>query len=376
MITAGSDRGRATPRLGELAQGRDNNLNLLRMAAAVAVLVSHAWPIALGDGAIQPMFRWTGMSLGSIAVQVFFVVSGFLIAASFVRSDSLLRFTLARVLRLIPGLVVSIILVGLVMGPFASTLDPVAYLTHTETWGFLVRNITLISVQYTLPGVFESNPYPTVEGSIWTLIHEVFCYVGVGIAGVCGILVRPRLATGCLIAAAFLWLTVFVGEVALPGRVLVFLELALPFGVGVTFWLWRDRIPLSAIASLVFWLIWALAFATLGFTPLTQMLFVFALAYAVFWVGYVPGGRWRLYNRLGDYSYGVYIYAFPMQGLAIWLFGSMSPLMNILIALPLTLLPSILSWHWIEKPALVQGRALGLRLAGQEKRPRQSGAAS
>ena len=376
MVSTGSDRDRLAPRLGGLAEGRDNNLNLLRMAAAVAVLVSHAWPIALGDEVVQPMLRWTGLTLGEIAVQIFFVISGFLIAASYVRSDSLLRFTLARVLRLMPGLVVSIALVGLVMGPFVSTLEPIAFLTHTETWSFLVRNITLISVQYTLPGVFENNPYPTVEGSIWTLIHEVACYVGVGIAGVCGILARPRLATGCLIAAALFWLLVFLGDVPLPGRILAFLELALPFGVGVGFWLWRDRLPLSAIACLVFWLIWALAFATQGFTPLTQMLFVFALAYSVFWVGYVPGGRWRLYNRLGDYSYGVYIYAFPMQGLAIWLFGPMSPLTNILIALPLTLLPSILSWHWIEKPALVHGQAFGLRLAGQEKRPRQSGAAS
>lgn len=69
--------------LGQVCQGRDNNLNLIRMAAALAVLVSHAWPIALGPGVAEPLSRALGVALGTLAVQVFFAISGFLVARSF-----------------------------------------------------------------------------------------------------------------------------------------------------------------------------------------------------------------------------------------------------------------------------------------------------
>ena len=102
--------------LGDYSRGRDNNLNLIRMIAAAGVLVSHAWPLTMGSGAVQPLVRVTGHSLGTICVYVFFAISGFLIAASFDRSDTI-RFVAARVLRLVPGLFVSVAVVALLMGP-------------------------------------------------------------------------------------------------------------------------------------------------------------------------------------------------------------------------------------------------------------------
>lgn len=77
-----------------------------------------------------------------------------------------------------------------------------------------------------------------------------------------------------------------------------------------------------------------------------------ALGYSAFWLAYVPRGPILSYNRLGDYSYGVYIYAFPVQGLAVWMFGAMTAIQNILIALPVTVLCAVVSWHFIEAPAL------------------------
>lgn len=338
--------------LGDRADGRDNNFNLIRMAAATGVLVSHAWPIALGPGALQPMKVSTGYTLGTICVQIFFVISGFLIAASFMRSRHWMRFLLARALRLFPGLVVSIVLVGLVMAPLVTTLSPASYFTAPETWTFLLRNITLAFPQYTLPGVFEANPYTTVEGSIWTLIHEVACYMGVFLAGLLGILARRALASVVLAVALMLWIAVPVFDVPLPGKVMAFHGLALPFAIGTAAWLWRDRLVLSLPIAGILWLIWWGAFQTLPDTPLTALLFSMTLAYSTFWLGYVPGGLLHAYNRLGDYSYGMYIYAFPLQGLAVWIWGMQGPGMNILLALPPTLLISILSWHLVEKPSL------------------------
>src|SRR5687767_8279407 len=97
-------RGRMTGRkpvkmLSEVSSGRDNNYNLIRMVAASSVLVSHSWPISLGPDTIEPLKKLTGFSLGTIAVFVFFAVSGFFITKSFDRRDSFLSFMMARILR-------------------------------------------------------------------------------------------------------------------------------------------------------------------------------------------------------------------------------------------------------------------------------------
>ena len=110
-------------RLGEVAQGRDNNFNLIRLCAATAVLVSHAWPLTRGPGTVEPLQRLTGHSLGTLAVYVFFAVSGFFVSASFARRASAADFLAARALRLFPALTVSLVLVTLLMGPLLTTLS-------------------------------------------------------------------------------------------------------------------------------------------------------------------------------------------------------------------------------------------------------------
>ena len=334
--------------LNAYTTGRDNNLNLIRAIAALAVLVSHAYPIALGPEATQPLERWLGHTLGTMAVYAFFVISGFLIAMSYVRSRTKMRFVTARTLRLVPGLVVSMLVVALLMGPFVTTLPAGTYLSDPDTWIFILRNSTLVFPQFTLPGVFETQPYPTVEGSIWTLIHEVACYIGVFLLGVVGQLARRGAASVLLVLYIAAWIVKDAMGISIHPRIDAFYTLSVPFMLGTLIYLWQDRLPLSifgVVATvLVCWL--------LRGTVFYEITLHIALAYGLFWLAYIPGGIIRAYNRLGDYSYGIYIYAFPAQGLAVWLYGPQSPVMNMLIALPLTLIPSILSWHYIEKPAL------------------------
>lgn len=344
--------------IGDVAAGRDNNFNLIRAIAAFAVLVSHAHPIALGAGTEEPLKALTGHSLGSLAVFAFFILSGFLITASYERRKSWADFVAARVLRLMPGLVVSLLLVMFVLGPLVTSLSLGEYLTNTKTWTFLARNTALIQPQYSLPGVFRTNPLPSVEGSIWTLFYEAACYVGVFVAGVIGLLARPKWFTGAALTFIALWVAKSWAEVSIFYQVDQLIRLGVPFVVGMLIWVWRDVIVLR------WWIMVGLVGVTalLGPTPLYDLALVSTLAYALFWLGYVPTGRVRAYNQFGDYSYGIYIYAFPVQGLVVWMLGAQTPLTNILWSIPLTVIPAILSWHLIERPALNARHGLAARM--------------
>jgi peptidoglycan/LPS O-acetylase OafA/YrhL len=340
------------PILGDVCVGRNNNLNLIRMIAAIAVLVSHSWPISLGAGAVQPLERiLMGSTLGSISVYVFFAISGFLIARSYERQASVIRWVRARVLRLFPALIVVLLLTVLVLGPLVTALPAGVYFTSPETLTYVPRNLSLAFLQYDLPGVFLDQPYPgAINGSLWTLVYEVLCYGGVLVAGLLGALrVRSRMALAlAAYAAAYLLVFYVLEPEQVHPRIQSLLRLGLPFAIGTAFHVWRDRVRLSPAIIAVLVAAAALAHGTAAF----HVTMVLALVWGVFVLGYMPGAFLHRYNRLGDYSYGVYIYAFPMQQLMVHLFAPMGPLVNMALALPATLALAVLSWVCVEKPAL------------------------
>ena len=336
--------------IATLAVGRDNNFNLLRMIAATGVLVSHAYPIALGPGAAQPFSQTLGITLGTVCVYVFFAISGFFIARSFDRARSRADFLRARALRLFPALVVVLLLT--VLGGAALTLEPAAYWMAAPE--YFVRNATLFFLQYPLPGVFEQNPYgPAINGSLWTLNYEVLCYAGVFLIGVLGILCRPRAMAAVLALVVVCYVVVMATEP--HDRLVKLFELGLPFAIGTGFYVWRERIPVSPLIGLGLAALAAVvgyfAGSIVELEALFHPVFVLALSYGIFVVGFLPGRWLRLYNRLGDYSYGVYIYAFPVQQLMAH-HGITTPYGNIATAALVTLPLAVLSWHLVEAPAL------------------------
>ena len=156
--------------LSDVAAARDNNLNLIRVIAAAAVLVSHAFPMALGNGAPEPLEHLTGYSLGGLAVLVFFVISGVLITGSYENSNSRTRFVVARALRLVPGLFVCMVLSAFLLGPLVTQLSISTYLTIYDPYIFVANNTLLFQPIFQLPGVFTDNPLRNAAaGSIWTL---------------------------------------------------------------------------------------------------------------------------------------------------------------------------------------------------------------
>ena len=331
---------------GDRAAGRDNKFNLIRMIAASGVLVSHAWPATYGGGVVEPLeSELHGITLGTVCVYIFFAISGFFITKSFDRSDGIGRFLLARALRLFPALIVVLCLTVLA-GLWLTTAPIDVYLAAVPD--YLLRNLTLFRLQYALPGVFEDNPFgPGINGSLWTLNYEVLCYLGVFLAGVAGLLRAPR---GFVLAfMVVIGLCLLAPLLPYHPRLVKLFELGLPFALGAGAYVWRDRIPLglapgAALAALAVAAWW-------GPADLFRPAFVLALSYWVFLLGFARVPALLGYNRLGDYSYGMYIYAFPLQQLAAhW--GTLWPSHNMAVALVMVLPCAVLSWHLVERPAL------------------------
>ena len=184
------------PRLGDRSGSRDNVFDVLRLAAAMAVLLSHCYPLT---GREEPVARVVGETLGDLGVSVFFAISGFLVARSGAHSPGLRPFAAKRALRLLPALIVCVWLLALVLGPLLTTLSPGDYLTTPQTLIYPLRSSVLITFAGRLPGVFEHNPFiGAVDGSLWTLPLEACCYVMVAVLGVLALLHRRALLAGAV----------------------------------------------------------------------------------------------------------------------------------------------------------------------------------
>jgi len=342
------------------SSGRDNNFNLLRMLAATAVLISHSWPLTLGKNTIEPLFLETGYKLGTTAVSIFFAVSGFFITKSFLNRASLADFALARIARIYPGLIVVLLLTVFVLGPLFTILPLTAYFGDLHTWAYVPFNLTLKKMMWTLPGVFTDNPYGgpnggAINGSLWTLFSEVSCYFMVVVISLLG-LSRPALFF--IILAIAIGATFLIPQAEAGNLLRSSATLGLPFALGAATYIYRRWIPVSGLLAAALVGLAALSFDTI-FYP---MMHAFAVAYASLWFGFANIPGLKSYNRLGDYSYGMYIYAFPVEQMTMALFHHLTPWQLALASFPPTLLLAFLSWTYIESPALNHRHILVARL--------------
>jgi peptidoglycan/LPS O-acetylase OafA/YrhL len=341
---------RATfPTLGARDRGRDNNLNLLRFVAASLVVLSHSYPLS-GHVSDEPLARATRIfDFASIAVIVFFAISGYLVARSFDRSPTIATYARSRALRILPAYVAATLYAAFVIGPWATTLPIAEYLADPRTWLYVRRTLLFVGIDR-LPGVFGDNPYPVaINGSLWTLWLEVSCYAALAIVGLVGALRRPWLALA-LAAALFALGEMSPAFVAAMPRGDAFLgpRLAGTFVTGALAYAWRERIPLSP------WI--ALGAFVAGIALLDTRVEVYALygsiVYATLVLAYHPSLDVPGFRRFGDYSYGIYVYAYPTQQAIASVLGPMPPLLLFGLAYPVIFALAFASWHAIERPAL------------------------
>lgn len=324
-----------------------NHFHLIRLVAAWMVIYSHAWAITGAPGADHIGHLTAGvMPAGGLAVDVFFVISGFLVAASFER-NRIRTFVAARALRIYPALIVNVLLVVLVLGPLLTTAAD--YWSNATTWRYLRANATLTSAQFWLPGVFDDLPRTAVNGSLWTLPIEVRLYVALLLAGVAGMLAPRRYAPAWALAMIALWTLAHL-RAPLPEHLQNLVWLVSFFITGTLFWTLRTRIRLDGRVLLALLIVAAITRGGPGF----KAAYLAVVVYGTFWLAFLPGRPLIVRN---DLSYGVYLYGWPMQQLA-FLAGATTILANILVASALAFGCAALSWFLVEKPALSYRRRL------------------
>ncbi|MDR3543876.1 MAG: acyltransferase [Desulfosporosinus sp.] len=326
---------------------RRNNFDFIRFVAAVLVVISHSFPLSLGNNLREPLMILTKgqLTLGTMAVDIFFIISGFLITQSYDRSNNFIRFIKARVLRIYPALIVVVFLSAFILGPIVTSLSITDYFRSYQTYRYLTSAFIFHALSNNLPGVFSNNIYaPAVNGSLWTLAYEFKFYLLVGFLGLTRILNRKTvLALFLLSFASSIFLTTHKG-------LMQYCHLLNFYSAGMLIYLAREYIPLNiklAFTSFVLLLISC-------FIGHLQDVSVFCGSYFIMYFAFNTRLNLSNFAKYGDFSYGVYIFAFPVQQTIIHFFGgSMAyPILIFLYSLPIVLLCAILSWHLVEKVAL------------------------
>lgn len=324
-------------RLSELSErGHANNFNLIRLLAAWAVIFSHSFPLS---GRAEPHVG--SMSIGRAAVDVFFITSGFLVTRSLLRSQDLRSFILARAFRIYPGMIAMTLVVVLT----AAACSPPDFLLDPRTYDYALRTAfpTVLKQPIDqLPGLFAHNPVPlAVNGSLWTLPSELRMYTLLGLVwlGAAFSLQRLRVTGRVLvgIALAAAPVTMLRPEWLSPHYLFMF------FG-GAAYYVLRRHIRLDARVA---WAGLVLILASILAPALFPWVYDVGLAYVLFAAAYLVS-CWR--PRF-DYSYGVYIYAFPVQQTLAAAFPGIGSWAMFWTTTPVALLLAALSWHLVEGPA-------------------------
>jgi peptidoglycan/LPS O-acetylase OafA/YrhL len=324
---------------------RNNSLNFLRLVLALAVIVSHQWP--LGGYGPEPVVA--GLTPGTWAVAGFFAISGYLIANSRLNMG-FPPFLARRVLRIYPGFLVCLLVVALFFAPLSTVLGE-GTVHWSSAASFVGRNVFLKIEQNSIDATLPNAPYgPAWNGSLWTLFYEFVCYLGIGVLLSTAARWRGPLTVAAWLGCAGAYVA-FQHHIGPSGNATLvnMAELGAVFFAGSVLAVFAGRVPMDwrlGIAAAVV----AVAAGQLGWFTLVGSL---PAAYLCLWLGIVlPCQR---IGRRTDISYGVYIYAFPVQQTLNLLHVNRLPVgFSVLVSAAVTVPFAFASWFLVEKPALSQ----------------------
>jgi peptidoglycan/LPS O-acetylase OafA/YrhL len=336
--------------IASLFHGRDNNFNLIRFIAAFVVMVDHSFALVAPAQVVNAALDLGSLELGRIGVDIFFIVSGFLVTRSAMTRPTVLDYGVARFMRLFPALFVTCVAIAFLLGPIVTSASLHAYFTDPRTWLFVPVTASLITHTMTLPGVYDTLPVSgVIDQPLWTLRYEAFCYILLAAFAIAGLL-ATRFRAGLTLALIFAGycLVTYGTDLREMSAIDSTTRFILGFFLGGAFYVFADKIRLNFGIVLIL----AGVAILLRHTPIHEAAFRLALAYGVLWFALVPAGFVRDFNQIGDYSYGLYILCFPIQQAFVMLDPTITPFALLVSSFPAVLAFAILSWHFIEHPAL------------------------
>jgi peptidoglycan/LPS O-acetylase OafA/YrhL len=331
---------------------KHNNFDFLRFLFAIFVVISHSYPLSGIDESSQWIYQITNGQtvLARIGLYGFFIISGFFIFKSLERSKSLLDYYKKRFLRLFPALFF-VLLITLILAPLVYQ-GTIPFYKNQEVYTYLPNNLSLYNFQAVIEGIFDNNPYHSINGSLWTIRYEFSLYIGLSLlyffrkdSRIAKVLLVVCLAILLIIINFFMGR--FAGSSVLGMIGYEILDLGTFFVFG------------SVMAALGFEKLkhrWLFLISILVLVLSIHYNFFNAVKHVVLPVivliiGFAPLPFFSAFGKIGDMSYGIYIYSFPVQQTLIYYYNlNLDQLMFWSLVISITL--GYLSWHLIEKKAL------------------------
>ena len=330
-------------KLNDVATSRVNNLNFIRFIAALMVIVSHCYSVVLGGDAGSYLLQLTGdrLSPGGVSVGIFFLFGGFLIARSCEHYPEPKKFFSARVVRLFPELLFVVVLTAFVLGPIFSTLSPVEYFTNPQTYKYLLNGALIMVHQ--LPGVFTNNPSgDVVNAALWTLPVEFICYILCFISYKLTKFDKKKF----LLLSVPVFILVAVYYMKFSPFQLSVVRAVLLFYLGVLIWVLRDRViisPILGLASIALWFV-------MVFRGIDNLAMLTVFPVACFYLAYGVGNHFSKFGTKFELSYGIYLWAFPIQQALVLYFPSWHPYANALVAALLATCGALVNHYVVTEP--------------------------
>ncbi|MFL6428000.1 MAG: acyltransferase family protein [Acidobacteriaceae bacterium] len=345
--------------------GFRNNFGALRILLATAVVFGDSFLLGNGVTDADPMKRFNHRQAitGHVAVDLFFIMSGYLVALSLMRDAGLPKFGLPRyfwhrIRRVYPGFILAAVFSFLIVLPLAGgRITPPAHLGVAGD--FLYRSLRLGWPTYA--GAFPTNPFPgEVNQSLWSIPYGFWCYILAALLSLMGVLRRPRIlaillalaiASGVWALAAH-WFPAPHWALATIGYPGMWARLLPMFLSGLLLATIKDRVLLKGWIALVALVLLAIAAQIpYAWPPMIAL----AGAYLLIYCAYTPKVRlWRV-TAWGDLSYGMYLLSFPIQQLIVRSYThgnagqTMSPYLLFAMSLPVSLAAGYVSWWLVEK---------------------------
>lgn len=346
------------------AAARDNNLTLVRLVAALAVIWGHSFALVRTSGTDPISTLVNGHTYsGTIAVSAFFALSGFLVARSFWFRPNILEWLKQRIARIYPGLWVSIAVMLVWVFVVYRREEGLGFFLSDEVKQFVRYNAVLDSVRFDISGAFPDNRRPDgLIGSWWTLPGEIRVYLLFAVLAALGLAPAKRqaheaLRRGLFVAILFgLIAFSFYDHPAMP-VIMDHPSYASPtrhFLLGAIFFYLRDRVLLD---WRLFLLLLALPYAFWNDKQVFLALFMISTTYSVFFIGYgLPNAR--IERFVGDWSYGIYIYGWFVQQIVASLDPEQGHLANFFLSSVGCLALGALSWTLVERRGLSLARRI------------------